>query len=479
MTGAGLLLLSSIGAADLVENVRKDGNTLRFALRGGGGAELEWIEPNAFRFYRKFAGAVEAGGAISPDPVSYTLEGHTAKSQALTVEWNPATLAMRVYDPARQQWLTEWESSGPGTLERALAGSERILGIGPRADARLDARGQKITGVNGALLVSTRGYGVAYTGGPHQFDLTTGLRISFAARNELEYVFYHGPRLKDVYERHLRIAPQGWFFARPHVGLLGRLQRPVFAPELPLSVPELSHASLAGNLIPSADCTERAPWWCAYLPVVLGDAKALQAERKRLEPYLLAYFQETKDRGYPVLRPLALQYPTDLEASARADSFMLGDELLVVPEKKPVRLPRGQWTELRTNIRHAGRQTLDLEGVFAKNGSIVPMLVAKDHYELHYFPQLGGEFFLYEVELNRWSQVHAAPAGDFMRLETESKVARDYEWVIHHVDRPLSVECDHKVDWRYDEKRRNLHVRLSAQANGDELINLRFPDPAP
>ena len=38
---------------------------------------------------------------------------------------------------------------------------------------------------------------------------------------------------------------------------------------------------------------------------------------------------------------------------------------------------------------------------------------------LHYFPKLGGEFFLLEGDIAEYSQVHAAPALDFMRLEIE------------------------------------------------------------
>lgn len=467
-------LLLPLLAADLVESAKKDGNTIRFQLRDGGAAEMEWIEAYTFRFYRKFGGAAEASSPISNEAVAFSVDGNSVETQGLRVEWNPADLSLRVLDPARKMWMTEWESTGPGSLKRALSAGERILGIGARSDPRVDARGQKITSGNGPLMLSTRGYGVAFTGGPHEFDLSDGLRVAFHSKTELEYVFYAGPKLKDIYERHLRLAPQGWFFARPHVGVLGRLQKPVFATEVPLSVPEMVHASLAGVLTPAVDCTKRYEPWCAYAPVLIGDERA-RAERKRLEPYLLAYFQETKDRGYPILRPLALQYPTDVEAGAQADCFMLGDELLVTPGRRKIRLPRGQWTDLKTNARHDGRQTLELDGVFAKNGSIVPLLVSKDHYELHYFPKLGGEFFLYEVETNRWSQVHAAPAGDFMRLETESKVARDYEWVIHHVERPLSVESETPVTWHYDEKARNLHVRLTAKAGGDELVNIRLP----
>jgi alpha-glucosidase (family GH31 glycosyl hydrolase) len=209
--------------------------------------------------------------------------------------------------------------------------------------------------------------------------------------------------------------------------------------------------------------------------------------RSRLEPFLLAYFQEAKDRGFPILRPLPLQYPNDREAGITADAFMLGDELLVAPvmtsaNRRRVALPRGNWTDLRTNTRYAGRQTVEVEGpasnppIFAKNGTIVPFKVTDQLYELHYFPTLAGEFFIFEVEKNQWTQAHAAPNGDYMRMEIESKVTREYEWIIHHVKKPLEIDSKARVISRYDGKLGNLHLRLRAEAGGDEIINIKLPE---
>lgn len=490
VTAALLLWATAAAGADALVSLRRDGNTVRFKLEGGE-AELEWVSPFAFRFYRCFGRAAEPSSPLNAETVEYTVEQRGTQrwiqTSEVTVEIDPVAFRLRVADPNRKASFTEWESTGAGTLTRGLLPDERIYGIGPRSDPRLDARGQKVRGTAGAFYVSSRGYGVYTTGGPHEFDLRQGLQVAFEKRDELEYVFYAGPKLKDIYERHMTIAPQGWVLFRHHAGPLSRLQLPKYAPEVPLSLPELLHASLAGNLIPSTDCFKHFEPWCVYLPVILADQRAEPA-RSRLEPYLLAYFQEVKDRGYPVLRPLPLQYPLDREAGVTADAFMVGDELLVAPlapaaNRRRVALPRGQWTDLRTNTRYAGRQTVEVEGpassppVFAKNGSIVPQRVASDHYELHYFPKLGGEFFLYEVEKQEWTQVHAAPNGDYMRMEIESKVARDYEWVIHHVAKPVGVESAAKVTWRYDEKLGNLHIRLRAAAGGDEIVNVQFPDP--
>ena len=105
---------------------------------------------------------------------------------------------------------------------------------------------------------------------------------------------------------------------------------------------------------------------------------------------------------------------------------------------------------------------------------------------LHYFPSLGAEFFLLESAVADWSQVHAAPAGDILRLEIESKVERDYQWVVHHVERPAEVGFEERkygeVDapaalsdgtWFYDAAQKNLHVRVRVAAGDDCVIHVR------
>jgi hypothetical protein len=74
-----------------------------------------------------------------------------------------------------------------------------------------------------------------------------------------------------------------------------------------------------------------------------------------------------------------------------------------------------------------------------------------------------------------------------MRLEIESKKDRDYQWVVHHVERPSSVEFEDRKyrevavlsaladrTWFYDAKQKNLHVRVKVKAGEDCIINLNF-----
>jgi hypothetical protein len=221
------------------------------------------------------------------------------------------------------------------------------------------------------------------------------------------------------------------------------------------------------------------------------------ALRASLEPHLLTYFQEMNDRGYPVLHPLPLQFPFDPEAAAHPDQFMLGDELLIAPltgnqTRRRVYLPPGQWTNLDSGQMYRGRTSIEVTAApdqlprFAKNGTIVP-LQRGPIVELHYFPQLGAEYFLWEPELQGITQIHAAPVADDLRFEIEEKVGRDYQLVSHHTIAPQGVMAGSKPlqraaslaqlgpdQWFHDASRLELHVHVRPAAGDDLIVNITF-----
>ena len=221
----------------------------------------------------------------------------------------------------------------------------------------------------------------------------------------------------------------------------------------------------------------------------------LSGFRQQLDTFFGSYLAELQDRGFPVWHPLPFEIPEDREGARHTDEFLLGDEMLVAPfyepgDKRSVYLPRGIWTNLETNEATTGPRTITVETkslpVFARNGAIVPLDAAAG-MALHYFPKLAGEFFLLEGDIAEYSQVHAAPAGDIMRLEIESKKDRDYQWVVHHVERPSGVEFEDRTyrevavlsaltdgTWFYDARQKNLHVRVKVKAGEDCILNLNF-----
>jgi hypothetical protein len=124
--------------------------------------------------------------------------------------------------------------------------------------------------------------------------------------------------------------------------------------------------------------------------------------------------------------------------------------------------------------------------LFVRNGWIVPLAVGAK-MELHYFPSLGAEFFLWEPDANDNSQFHAAPAGDYIRVEIETQVRRTYEWVLHHTKAPREVGEESATyqrvreqaqlrpgTWWHDTANNNLHLLLRAEADSDRIVNISF-----
>jgi alpha-glucosidase (family GH31 glycosyl hydrolase) len=222
--------------------------------------------------------------------------------------------------------------------------------------------------------------------------------------------------------------------------------------------------------------------------------------RRRLAGFLRTYADEIGDRGYPMIHPLAMQYPSDTRGAKLADQFLLGDEILVAPiytesNRRTVYFPMGNWTDLRTNSVYPGRQEAEIEAppgelpLFVRNGSILPLVNDAEGGPmlLHYTPKLAAEFFLYEDDINEYSQYHASPALDLMRLEIESHKARGYEWIVHHIPTAREVRTGETLfsevqdrsllapgRWYYDRERENLHVAVNVPAGATRVTHIEF-----
>ncbi len=505
---AALPLAPAEAPAWLVSHTRS-GNRIELRLNDGG-AELEWITSGCFRFGRWWDARVSPVQAGDREAVEFgvkeTAGSLTLSTESLVVDLSKPGMRVRVVSAEGVPLMTDLteirRDGGELWWERAAPPGTRYFGLGPRSDPNLNARGQSIQAEKPFLLAS-RGYAEEHIApGTYTFDLAARrpdrYRIGIRGGARCEYYFYLGPTPKDIFEhrlealgpvRRLTAADFGTGLMNPGVPT----PQPGSWKTLYDSILRLAHGSLSGCLLPSFDVASYPP----NEPLLFGRAlqlgtvipqlrgSAAPPLRRALIPYFLAYTEEARERGYPLIRSLALQFPSDPEAARHNDLFMLGDELLVAPVYTPngrrsVYLPQGIWTRLRSNQSHRGRQVIGIEAeagelpLFARNGSIVP-LVNQDgedrRIDLHYFPKLAGEFFLFESDLEDYSQVHAAPAGEYMRLEIESKKAREYEWVVHHLDRPQSVS---RGEWRYDEASRNLHVRCRVQAGEDYVVNISF-----
>ena len=89
---------------------------------------------------------------------------------------------------------------------------------------------------------------------------------------------------------------------------------------------------------------DKEPW--AFGPEVEAEARIALERRYRLLPYLYSLFYEATQNGLPVIRPVFFADPRDPSLRAEEQSFLLGQDLLVVPQLKESdssTSPRGIW----------------------------------------------------------------------------------------------------------------------------------------
>ena len=131
--------------------------------------------------------------------------------------------------------------------------------------------------------------------------------------------------------------------------------------------------------------------------------------------------------------------------------------------------------------RRAGSRCL------CRNGWIVP-LAMQDAMELHYFPSLGGEFFLWEPDKNENSAVSRGAGGRLCaRRDRDAGFADLRMDDLHHTKAAHEVAEDATVyqrvaqrallrpgTWWHDAAKNNLHVMVRAEAGSDRIVNISF-----
>jgi len=480
------------------------GNRIELQLDRGS-AELIWITPSTFHFRRVLNGPLHPSAEAAHEPVAITTEdtGDAVRLRSrlieVTLEKQGVKVGVRRLDGTPLMMdLSEARSEAGGVVweRQALAGAA-FYGLGPGTDAGFDLRGKSVR-AEVPFLVSTAGYGEYHPGpGTYHFDFTDEKHYRIQGP-EIDYYFYYGPTPKEIFEEHNLQGnyPEPWSVASERFGSWATLKA---------SLLRIVHGSMSAAIAPMfnlaayntapPELQARARQLGSLVARVSPGTVGLSGFRQQLDTFFGSYIAELQDRGFPVWHPLPFEIPDDREGARYADEFLLGDEMLVAPfyepgDQRSVYLPRGTWTNLETNEVTPGPRTITVESkslpVFARNGAIVPLDAAAG-MALHYFPKLGGEFFLLEGDIAEYSQVHASPALDFMRLEIESKKDRDYQWVVHHVERPSSVEFEDRKyrevavltaltdrTWFYDAGQKNLHVRVKVKAGEDCIVNLNF-----
>jgi glycosyl hydrolase family 31 len=519
---AAFLLLCGWGRAAVVSQEWSDG---KLAMRlDDGTAELEWLSPTSFRFARSWGGPIANPSKIAHSKVEPQLEttdaSFTMRSKYMTAAVDRADLKTQVSTGSTAITWTALAKTADGIeLRVTLAPDEKVFGLLGGSNARLNLRGEKVTMPDGFFYTSA-GYGMFVRSAmPCLFDTASGT-VQAPNAKSIEYFVYYGPTAKEILEQHSSVIGQREVMPAS-LDLLTSSRLPKEATPLPRTpvqswdalaalVRRLNEWALSAVTYPALDLAvfdgapaeikQRAADLSTMLPLIYRDAGEGGidvATRARWTPYLITYLREAFDRGFPLIRPLAMQFSKDANSDRQADVFMLGDEMLLAPvlgpgTRRKLDLPRGLWTDFRTNQAYHGNQSIEVDApagrvpIFVRNGWIVP-LAEPGKMDLHYFPSLGAEFFLWEPDLQENSQFHAAPAGDFLRVEIESKKRRTYEWILHHIKAAREVADEaaayQKVQqreqlmpgtWWHDAAQNNLHIVVRAEAGSDRIVNISF-----
>jgi alpha-D-xyloside xylohydrolase len=145
--------------------------------------------------------------------------------------------------------------------------------------------------------------------------------------------------------------------------------------------------------------------------------------RYRLLPYIYSLAWKTTSDSYTPMRPLVMDFRTDVRAQNVGDQFMFGPAFLVNPVTEPnatsrrVYLPQAKWYDFWSGATVSGGRDIDSAApldrlpLYIRGGSIVPMgpdvewatEKPADPIELRVYRGADAEFTLYEDENDNYN----------------------------------------------------------------------------
>lgn len=188
--------------------------------------------------------------------------------------------------------------------------------------------------------------------------------------------------------------------------------------------------------------------------------------RYRLLPYIYTLAWKTSNTGLPIIRPLFWAESSNPAYWNNADSFFLGNDLLVAPvleegaSSKEIMLPPGKWYSFWDGTVHEGPAEISVDvqldqiPLFTRGGCVLPMKY--DNLELHtYVGDPGDEVsLLYSDEgdgygPNRVDKFQLTKTEDSVELEWDSEGEYPFPYtainIILHGAAPTSIMVDGKT----------------------------------
>ena len=152
--------------------------------------------------------------------------------------------------------------------------------------------------------------------------------------------------------------------------------------------------------------------------------------RYRMLPYIYSLAWKTTSESYTPMRPLVMDFRTDVRAQNIGDQFMFGPAFLVSPVTEPtatsrtVYLPDAKWYDFWNGTSQGGGRMisaiapLDRLPLYVRAGSILPLgptmewstQKAEDPIELRIYRGADGDFTLYEDENDTYNYEKGAYA---------------------------------------------------------------------
>lgn len=156
----------------------------------------------------------------------------------------------------------------------------------------------------------------------------------------------------------------------------------------------------------------------SYGPEAQEILTAYDRLRYRLLPYIYSVAWRVTSAGYTMMRPLVMDFRTDVRAQNTADEYLFGPAILVAPVTEPeatsrhLYLPKAKWYDFWSGKTFAGGRATDVNAslrimpVLVRAGSIVPLGPDEefatekpaDPIEIRVYPGADGDFVLYEDE---------------------------------------------------------------------------------
>jgi alpha-D-xyloside xylohydrolase len=156
----------------------------------------------------------------------------------------------------------------------------------------------------------------------------------------------------------------------------------------------------------------------SYGPEAQKTLVAFDRLRYRMLPYIYSLAWKTTSSGYTLMRPLVMDFRTDVRAQNTGNQFMFGPAFLVNPvtepsaDSRPVYLPDAKWFDFWSGRVQPGGHAIEAAApidrlpLYVRAGSILPLgpemewstEEPEDPIELRVYPGADGDFILYEDE---------------------------------------------------------------------------------